>query len=210
VRPRRTRWFELLVAHDDVGAAADAFGRSGLVELEARGETGGGRFSMPQVREHLYAGLQADAEAALARAAGRHGLEGLWVYPRAEPGPGTVRIERRSFLGLPLAEAILEGAASAAPRPRPVDPSPEAERCRACFTALLECAARLAALTGNLHRAAAEYRRTERRARALENVLLPEIDAALREIGNHLEALEQEEAIRVRRARAGHDATGVA
>jgi V/A-type H+-transporting ATPase subunit D len=56
----------------------------------------------------------------------------------------------------------------------------------------------MAAVSGNLLRLADEYRRTERRARALENVLLPEIAQALKVIEEKLEAGDQEEAIRVR------------
>ena len=53
-------------------------------------------------------------------------------------------------------------------------------------------------MSGNLHRLSHEYRRTERRARAIENVLLPEIDQALKLIEDHLEALDREETVRVR------------
>ena len=49
-----------------------------------------------------------------------------------------------------------------------------------------------------------EYRRTERRARALENVLLPEIDHSLKFIEEQLDAVDQEEAVRVRNAARGH------
>jgi V/A-type H+/Na+-transporting ATPase subunit D len=45
-----------------------------------------------------------------------------------------------------------------------------------------------------------EYIRTERRARALENVVLPEIEGSLRFMDEQLEAMDQEEAIRVRNA----------
>ena len=49
-----------------------------------------------------------------------------------------------------------------------------------------------------------EYRRTARRTRALEDVLLPEIDETLRVIAASLEESEREEAIRVRQIhRAG-------
>jgi len=57
-----------------------------------------------------------------------------------------------------------------------------------------------AACAGNLRRLAREYSRTERRARALENVVLPEIDVSLRYIEEQLDALDQEEAVRVRNA----------
>lgn len=77
--------------------------------------------------------------------------------------------------------------------------TPEAEQCRARFDALLPIAARLAVLTGNLERLRREYVRTARRARALEDVLLPEIDARLDGIETALEELEREESVRVRR-----------
>ncbi|WP_295543856.1 V-type ATP synthase subunit D [uncultured Thiohalocapsa sp.] len=80
--------------------------------------------------------------------------------------------------------------------------SPEAQACRAAFADLMPMAARLAVLTGNLERLRVEYLRTSRRARALEDVLLPEIDERLGVIDNVLEELEREEAVRVRRGRA--------
>jgi V/A-type H+-transporting ATPase subunit D len=52
----------------------------------------------------------------------------------------------------------------------------------------------------SLHRLIREYVRTERRARALENVVLPEIDESLRFIEEQLDAVDQEEAVRVRNA----------
>jgi len=56
----------------------------------------------------------------------------------------------------------------------------------------------IAGVTGNLYRLLAEYRITERRSRALENIILPEIEQSLREMSSHLEELELEDAIRVR------------
>ena len=56
----------------------------------------------------------------------------------------------------------------------------------------------LAGVSGNLYRLLAEYRITERRSRALENIILPEIRLALHEMSSHLEELELEDAIRVR------------
>ena len=53
---------------------------------------------------------------------------------------------------------------------------------------------------GNLERLRLEYRRTERRTRALEDVLMPEIDLTIKELETRLEEIEQEEAIRVRQA----------
>jgi V/A-type H+-transporting ATPase subunit D len=46
-----------------------------------------------------------------------------------------------------------------------------------------------------------EYVRTERRARAIENVILPEIDSNLKFLDEQLEILDQEEIARVRQRR---------
>jgi len=67
---------------------------------------------------------------------------------------------------------------------------------------LLEAAAPLAAITANLHRLMREYRRTERRVRALENVVLPEIRQDLAAMEEHLDLNDQEEVIRVRSLRS--------
>jgi V/A-type H+-transporting ATPase subunit D len=140
------------------------------------------------------------AAAALRAALQRHGLEGLQAYPGAEPvaAPTTTR---QRFLGVSLLHAALvhPRAGDAADR-HAVDPSPEARDCRAAFEALLAPLAVLAASSGNLERLGAEYRRTERRARALENVLLPEVEHALKAIDGHLELADQEETVRIRMA----------
>ncbi len=59
-------------------------------------------------------------------------------------------------------------------------------------------AAPLAAVAGNLERLQLEYRRAVRRARALQDVLLPELDRSIGEIETRLEELEQEDAIWMR------------
>lgn len=147
-----------------------------------------------QLRETLHA-----AQAALRLALRRHGLEGLQVYPPARPAPEPAAPTRSLFLGVPLL-AVASAVPAAAEAPEAVDASPEAEACRAAFAALLAPLLRLAVEGGNLERLGAEYRRTERRARALENVLLPEVEAALVRIEDHLERADQEEAVRIRLA----------
>ena len=79
-------------------------------------------------------------------------------------------------------------------------PSVEAESCREAFAALTILAVELAVRTTNLKRLIAEYVRTERRARALENVLLPDIERSLQVMAEQLEAVEREESLRVRYA----------
>lgn len=147
-----------------------------------------------QLRERLHA-----AQAALRAALQRHGLEGLLAYPPADAAPVAAPPTRSIFLGVPLLAAAAP-AVAAVRADAALDASPEARACRAAFESLLDPLLRLAAVTGNLERLGAEYRRTERRARALENVLLPEIETALQRIEGHLELADQEEASRIRLA----------
>jgi V/A-type H+-transporting ATPase subunit D len=81
---------------------------------------------------------------------------------------------------------------------KPANPSSEAEACHAVFQEMVQQNAILAGISGNLYRLLAEYRITERRSRALENVILPEIEQSLKEMTTHLEELDLEDAIRVR------------
>ena len=150
--------------------------------------------------ETLRLALAQDLSAArttLQRALQRHGLEGLLVYPPVAAPPRAARIERASFLGVPLVAATPAPPTADGPDVA-IDASPQARACGAAFKALLAPLARLAACSNDLERLAAEYRRTERRARALENVLLPEIEAALATIEGRLELADQEEAVRTR------------
>ena len=139
----------------------------------------------------------ADAARALQAAIARHGLHELQVFPA--PGLEDVRVvlETRSLMGVRLQGARLE-ARPAEPDPPP-NVSPEARACRAAFSGLVGRAATLAAVAGNLERLAQEYRRTVRRARALNDVLLPELDRSVYDIETRLEELEQEDAIWMRR-----------
>jgi V/A-type H+-transporting ATPase subunit D len=145
----------------------------------------------------------AAAAQALSAATARHGLEGLSLYPPAPQPDGEVRVTERSVLGVRVQETQwpMPPAAGLGPEsPEAVDRSPEGDACRAVFVALIPRCAHLADLAANLERLRAEYARTARRARAMEDVLLPEIDATLSAIDTALEELEREESVRVRRA----------
>lgn len=140
--------------------------------------------------------LYREALAALQGALERHGLEELQIYPAFEDPEARIDTSARNVLGVRVMEAQPEsGAGLAQPA---VFPSPEAEHCRRLFKEVLRQAAALAARNGNLRRLWEEYRLTSRRARALEDVLLPEMDETLRLIDSGLEELDREEAIRVR------------
>lgn len=145
-------------------------------------------------RRQQEAVARASASAALAAC----GCDGLAVEPPLDLQPVRLRIDASRFLGIPIASAVLEGDAAAAHAP--LVPVPEVRDSAADWLELVRTAATSAALAGNLRRLAAEYVRTERRARALENVVLPEVDATLQRISEQLDAVDQEEAVRVRNA----------
>lgn len=150
-------------------------------------------------RESLaaYTTAHGEAVAALAGATARHGLEGLTVYPPADLEDWELQRSTHRFLGVELIEPEGTSGESCRGLP-PAFPSPEAELCGQRFVSLVSLSADLAARATNMRRLITEYVRTERRARALENVLLPEIDDSIGFMEEQLEALEQEEALRVR------------
>lgn len=161
---------------------------------------------MRQLRH--YAALQAElkqlgvqALAALEGAVGMHGFDKLTVEPKLDLGPAQLVLHEQSFLGLRLVEASLDDRAPP-PEPGHRPTTPEARACAIAFRGLVARHIELAACVASLRRLIREYVRTERRARALENVVLPEIDESLRFIEEQLDAVDQEEAVRVRNAAA--------
>jgi V/A-type H+-transporting ATPase subunit D len=163
--------------------------------------------TLRQLRAHGAAQLELDAgwrsaRAALENAIEVHGFEDLLVEPPCPLDAALLREDHRTFLGILLVEAHLEDVACA-PVAEPVRGTPELRACALAFRRLAAGLAEQAARAANLRRLTDEYRRTERRARALENVLLPEIDRSLRFIEEQLDAVDQEEAVRVRNAARG-------
>jgi len=155
-----------------------------------------------------YAALQAelarlaiDGLVALEAAVAMHGLDKLTVEPKLDLGPSLLGVHEQSFLGLRLVEATLEHRGPP-PEPNARPSTPEARACALVFRRRLGREVELAACIASLRRLVREYVRTERRARALENVVLPEIDDSLRFIEEQLDAVDQEEAVRVRNAAA--------
>lgn len=146
------------------------------------------------------------ARDALVAALMRHGLEELSLYPPPVGGELAADIASRKFIGFSLVEAklIFETSALNQSPAQAAFPSVEADQCAEAFRALMVIDVERAAISANLHRLAQEYVATERRARALENVLLPEIAVAVKQIGENLEASEQEEALQVRHAKFTH------
>ncbi len=135
---------------------------------------------------------------ALAESVATHGLHGLQVHPAGVLNDARIRAATRSFIGVTLVDSALDYKPGE-PLVPPVRSSPEIRECQRRFRELLERAAVLAGISSNLYRLIADYRRTQRRARALEDVILPEIEATLHQMEEQLEEIDQEEAIRTHR-----------
>jgi V/A-type H+/Na+-transporting ATPase subunit D len=137
---------------------------------------------------------------ALKRALRIHGLDELSAYPPLSMADDHLRISRSRLLGLELIQAHWQGVPPAG-SPRAVNPTPEARACAMAFRDWLALMGPRAAASVNLRRLVREYVRTERRARAIENVLLPEIESVMKQIEEQLESQDQEEIARLRQRR---------
>lgn len=133
------------------------------------------------------------AVVALRAALERHGLQELETLPVADVAFRTA-IATERVLGVELVTASAQAEARG-----DVATSPEAHACAAAWRAVGSESVELAALECSLWRLSAEYARTERRASAIENVLLPELERGIATIEGGLEAIEQEDAVRVHR-----------
>lgn len=141
--------------------------------------------------------LRQQAVSALLHAVAQHGLQGLGVYPAAAIEAAQFDTATRNFMGVMLADTRLQLPDDSS-SDTAASPSSEARACQQVFRKLLMVSSELAGVSGNLYRLLTEYRLTERRARALENVILPEIEQTLHIMTSHLEELEFEDAVRVR------------
>jgi V/A-type H+-transporting ATPase subunit D len=134
---------------------------------------------------------------ALRAAIGRHGLDGLQCQPAQPQDAARGHSAAGALMGVRLLQAgWTPDTATAA---EGLNPSPEVREARLAFVELVVAAAPLAAVSGNLERLSQEYRRSVRRARALQDVLLPELGRDIAEIQTRIEELEQQDAIAMRR-----------
>ncbi|MEP6884831.1 MAG: V-type ATP synthase subunit D [Gammaproteobacteria bacterium] len=140
------------------------------------------------------------ARAALMAALDRHGMDELSVYPPLPLSDTPLQFSQSRLFGLELLQVHWRPSAAPAVK-RPINPTPEARACAASYRDWLALLVEIAACCVNLRRLVLEYVRTERRARAIENVLLPEIDSGLKFIEEQLEGLDQEEIARLRQRR---------
>jgi V/A-type H+/Na+-transporting ATPase subunit D len=162
------------------------------------------RRQLEQLR-HLRRELRAAEEAARAAveaALRRHGLDTLAVHAPASLEQEVLVTAHSRLLGLGLLEARLRPPVMPVPHGLPADAaSAEVRECARAHRELLARAVALAACCLTLRRLVREYVRTERRTRAIENILLPEIDAAVRLLEELLDGLDQEEFARLRHRR---------
>ncbi|WP_343079213.1 V-type ATP synthase subunit D [Ostreiculturibacter nitratireducens] len=147
-----------------------------------------------------YDEAMTEAVARLKGAIGRHGLESLSLYPSSAGQATGLQFRTRNFLGLGLLEVPDAGWKTPGPF-EALDASEVAEDCRRAFGELVPLAVRIAVHAQNIRRLIREYRATERRARALENVILPETEQNLAAVTEALDESDQEEALRIRNAR---------
>ena len=143
-----------------------------------------------------YETLRQGAEKALIATIQRHGLQGTQVYPGRYLEFAAINMATTRFMGVTLVTTELQIPEVIEELPV-CHPSPEADHCRKQFLQLTLLSAKLAGVSGNLHRLLAEYRRTERRARVLENVIIPEMSQTLHVMSTRLEELDQEDIVRV-------------
>jgi len=142
------------------------------------------------------------ARAALEAALERHGLDSLAVHAPASLAQEALVVAHSRLLGLALLETRLRPPVTAVPHGMPADAaSAEVRECARAYRELLAHAVALAACELTLRRLVREYVRTERRTRAIENILLPEIDAAVRLVEELLDGMDQEEFARLRHQR---------
>ena len=145
--------------------------------------------------------LLARAGETLADSVNRHGLQELQCCTAPGSAPLDLRTRQHTLMGVALVDAT--ATRETLEVTEPVYPSPEVGACRDAFAALTAHLAELAAIAGNLERLHREYRKSVRRVRALQDVLLPELDRDLYEIETQLDELERDEALGARWGRRG-------
>jgi len=142
-----------------------------------------------------YAEIHRQASNSLQATVQRHGLEGTQLYPARFQDQAPIHYQRQRFMGVTLINSEMQ-LPEAVEREHSGYYTPEASACFGYFQQLVRHNAVLAAVSGNLHRLLAEYHRTQRRARALENVVMPEIARDVRAMSNQLDEHDQEDVLR--------------
>ena len=157
-------------------------------------------------REEASAALDASRNA-LAAAEIELGPAAVEAAALAQPSSGGVAWDRRSLLGVPLAQL------SEIPVPFRLDFAPggtsaSLDRAALAWAGALPLVLRLAREELALRGLLAGLTRTSRRCNALEHVVLPELDREIRSIDATLEEESRDEAVRTRRRSRGSGMLG--
>lgn len=148
-----------------------------------------------RLAEHFTA-----ARHAIRAAVMRHGSNGIRRWARMGTALEAPRWQVRRLFGTRLVEENGETAAEPAPTlPDSPEISLELERAVLRFHRLLWESGRLAIVYNNLARVADTFRRAQRRVNALEHIVLPELEQAIRRIESFLEEAERENLVRTHR-----------
>lgn len=137
------------------------------------------------------------ARRALRAAVIRHGFYGLRRFAAAQTSAEDPRWRLRNRFGTPWVEAV------AGPPSQPEltlgegwEISPELELAVVDFQRLLQRLRDYAAAQNNLLRLTAAFRRTQRRLNALDNIIVPELEASIRNLEAMLDEAERESLVR--------------
>ena len=140
------------------------------------------------------------ATAAFDAAVARHGLDNLEAYLPWDISGLQPQVNSSGFLGLTLLGAEFQQEEEPA-TPETWMNSPEVHACRLHYLHCLKLQFEQSLTSANLLRLKEEYLRSERRARALDQLIMPQMKKSLRNIEEKLEEIEQEENFSVRNAK---------
>lgn len=148
------------------------------------------------------AAAQARARRALAEAVLAAGLHHLQVHPAVQAEHPELPVDFDNFLGVHLPRFVGDGRQpeleEAGNNGAAAESSLEIREVGDAFRAVLREAFDASLETAAMFRLYREYRQADRRARALENVLMPELRDAERRTDDALEAADLEEAVQIR------------
>lgn len=140
---------------------------------------------------------ETEAKQSLVEAVASYGILDLQAHPTAKIAKVDWSGTDLRFLGLTLPAKTLAVTLDGTEQ-KPSVKRPLAEETAQRYARVVEIAAEGAAMLTSMLRLEAEYKRTERSVRALENVVMPEIFEQQKNTEDALAELEQEEAVRVR------------
>ncbi len=160
-----------------------------ILTLELMGRVGAARQAQGAVREAL-----AGAYEALEEAAAGSGAERLVRESAGIPEGQSVQVRSRSLMGVRVPQVSFERAEQRMPFGFASGAAGADEVLRR-FRAALEPIARLAELENAVLRLAREVKRTQRRANALEQTLIPNHEDTLKFIAESLEEREREDLV---------------